>query len=39
MADEFSELFAKVRAFGWDNNKRAQTLRERQHRLIDEVRI
>ena len=29
MADEFSELFAKVRAFGWDDNKRDQTLRER----------
>ena len=29
MADEFSELFAKVRTFGWDNNKRDWTLRER----------
>ena len=38
MADEFSELFAKVRAFGWDNNKRDQTLRERQIDF-DEVRF
>jgi uncharacterized protein len=29
MADEFSELFAKVRAFGWDDNKRDWTIRER----------
>jgi uncharacterized DUF497 family protein len=29
MADEFQELFAKVRAFGWDNDKREWTLRER----------
>jgi uncharacterized DUF497 family protein len=29
MADEFSELFAKVRCFGWDNKKRDRTVRER----------
>src|SRR5580693_3382432 len=29
MADEFSELFAKVRTFGWDNSKRDWTVRER----------
>jgi len=29
MAEEFKELFAKARSFGWDNNKRDQTLRER----------
>ena len=29
MAEEFSELFAKVRAFGWDNDKRESTLSER----------
>jgi uncharacterized DUF497 family protein len=29
MADNFSELFAKVRAFFWDNNKRYRTIRER----------
>jgi uncharacterized protein len=38
MADEFSELFAKVRAFGWDNNKRDRTLRERGIDF-DEVRF
>ena len=38
MGDEFSELFAKVRAFGWDNNKRNWTLRERGID-IDEVRF
>jgi uncharacterized protein len=30
MAEEFSERLAKVRAFGWDNNKRDWTLRKRQ---------
>jgi uncharacterized DUF497 family protein len=29
MPEEFSELFAKVRAFGWDNDKRDWTIRER----------
>jgi len=29
MADEFSEQFAKVRGYGWDNNKRDWTIRER----------
>jgi uncharacterized protein len=29
MAEEFEELFAKVRAFGWDNSKRDRTLYER----------
>jgi uncharacterized protein len=29
MSEDFSELFAKVRAFGWDNNKRDWTVRER----------
>jgi uncharacterized DUF497 family protein len=38
MADEFEELFAKVRAFGWDNNKRDWTLRERGIDF-DEVRF
>jgi uncharacterized DUF497 family protein len=38
MADEFSDLFAKVRAFGWDNNKRDWTFRERGIDF-DEVRF
>jgi uncharacterized DUF497 family protein len=38
MANEFSELFAKVRAFGWDNNKRNWTVRERGIDF-DEVRF
>jgi uncharacterized DUF497 family protein len=38
MADEFSELLAKVRAFGWDNNKRDWTIRE-QGIDFDEVRF
>jgi uncharacterized DUF497 family protein len=29
MSEEFSQLYAKVRAFGWDNNKRDWTIRER----------
>jgi uncharacterized protein len=29
MAEELKTLFAKVRTFGWDNNKRDWTLRER----------
>jgi uncharacterized protein len=29
MAKEFEELFAKVRAYGWDNGKYDWTLRER----------
>jgi hypothetical protein len=29
MAEEFEEHFAKVRTFGWDNNKRDRILRER----------
>ena len=32
MAEEFAELFAKIRSFGWDDNKRDRILRER---LID----
>ena len=28
MTKEFEALFAKVRTFGWDNNKRDRTLRE-----------
>jgi|SRR5271154_5053879 uncharacterized DUF497 family protein len=38
MADEFSQLFAKVRAFGWDNKKRDWTLSERGIDF-DEVRF
>jgi uncharacterized protein len=38
MADEFPELFAKIRTFGWDNNKRDWTLRERGIDF-DEVRF
>ena len=38
MAEEFRELFAKVRAFGWDDGKRDQTLRERGIDF-DEVRF
>lgn len=29
MADEFAELFAKARSFGWDSDKRDWTIRER----------
>jgi uncharacterized protein len=38
MAEEFSELFAKVRSFGWDPAKRDETLREREIDF-DEVRF
>jgi uncharacterized DUF497 family protein len=38
MAEEFSELFARVRTFGWDNSKRDRTLRERGIDF-DEVRF
>jgi uncharacterized protein len=38
MADEFSELFAKVRAFGWNNDKRDWTFRQRGIDF-DEVRF
>ncbi len=38
MADEFSEQFAKVRAFGWDPNKRDWTIRKRGIDF-DEVRF
>jgi hypothetical protein len=38
MAEEFETLFAKVRAFGWDNDKRDRTLRERGIDF-DEVRF
>jgi uncharacterized protein len=38
MAEEFSELLAKVRAFGWDADKRDWTVRERGIDF-DEVRF
>jgi uncharacterized protein len=38
MSEKFEELFAKVRTFGWDNNKRDRTLRERGIDF-DEVRL
>lgn len=38
MAEEFAELFARIRSFGWDNNKRDRVLRERGIDF-DEVRF
>ena len=38
MAEGFSELFAKVRAFGWDHNKRDWTLNKRGIDF-DEIRV
>ena len=28
--DNSNELFSRIRGFGWDNNKRDKTLRERE---------
>jgi uncharacterized DUF497 family protein len=38
VAEEFAELFARIRSFGWDDNKRDRVLRERRIDF-DEVRF